>query len=244
MRHSEITHWSLRCKPRNNLQKCWKKTNCKNRAPKPQCPGTHFRAFQPQRNWRRRPEQPERKQIRRNKQNPKNPGESRFQQAGEHHWNLATNLDPEGDQHCHVQAWLFQLPGTWRKSRSLQRGEEESTDERILTDLQVAFTAGDVKVIASRPAQKLLQHLQYGRWQITEAHLCAQCGQGDQQASVLSRPPNARCQQCQRTTSEGKPAAPRTYQSGDRPPRSKGRDRCHLAMSNSRTAALKGRPDG
>ena len=38
---------------------------------------------------------------------------------------------------------------------------------------------------------------------------------------------------------KGKPAAPRRYLSGDRRPRSKERDRCHLAVSNSRNAPLK-----
>ena len=57
--------------------------------------------------------------------NTRNLSESRFQQAGEHHWNLAPNQDPEADQHGHVQAWLFELLGTWRKSRSLHRGGGE-----------------------------------------------------------------------------------------------------------------------
>ena len=74
-----------------------------------------------------------------NKQNSKNPCESRFQQAGE--WRQTLIQTRSSTVMC--RPGFSSSRGHEVKVERCIEDEEESTDDRILTDLQVAFTAGD-----------------------------------------------------------------------------------------------------
>ena len=142
VRHCEVTHWSeTRSKPRDSLQKCLNKTNRQKRAPTPQCPGTHACDFRLWTNQRRRPEEPKRKYIPSHKKKTQrttaNPGFNRLVNITGT-W-LQNRSRSEPPRSCAGPA--FPAPGYGGKVARCIEDEEESIDDRILTDLQVASTA-------------------------------------------------------------------------------------------------------
>ena len=106
-------------------------TSRRTRAPKAQCPGTDARAFQPRRNRRRRPEQPKRKQIPRNKEKPKETGRIQISAGITRTWRQTLIQKRSSTVMCRPGFSSSQGHGG-KVARCIE--EEESTDDRTLTD--------------------------------------------------------------------------------------------------------------